>query len=73
MPKIGQFTDDEAKAVHQRAYNTLAQRWPVPSTISDIETSFGTTRVRGSGGGGGVPILLLPGISGNGMVWHRFI
>lgn len=73
MPKIGRFTDDEAKAVHQRAYDALAERWPVPSAISDVDTSFGTTRVRRSGTGTGAPILLLPGISGNGMVWYRFI
>lgn len=73
MPKTGRFTSDDAKAAHRRAYDALAARWPVPSTTFDVETSFGTTHVRRSGAGEGAPILLLPGIAGNGTVWHRFI
>ncbi|QIS19437.1 alpha/beta fold hydrolase [Nocardia terpenica] len=73
MPKTGRFTSEEAKATFLRAYDTLAAKWPVPSTCLDIETSFGTTRVRKSGSGQGAPIVLLPGIGGNGQVWFRFI
>lgn len=73
MPKIGRFTSDEVKAEFLRAYDTAAAKWPVPSTIIDVETSFGTTRVRKSGSGTGVPIVLLPGLGGNGLAWFRFI
>ncbi|WP_433663868.1 alpha/beta fold hydrolase [Nocardia sp. CA-128927] len=73
MPKIGRFTNDEAKATFLRVYDTAAAQWPVPSEDIDVETSFGTTRVRKSGAGAGAPIVLLPGIGGNGMVWYRFI
>lgn len=73
MPKIGRFTSEEGRAAFLRAYDTVAAQWPVPSTELDVETSFGTTRVRKSGSGAGAPILLLPGIGGNGLVWHRFI
>lgn len=73
MPKIGRFTSAEAKADFFRAYDTVAARWPVPSVDIDVETPFGTTRVRKSGVAEGAPIVLLPGIGGNGMVWHRFI
>ncbi|MEU4313302.1 alpha/beta hydrolase [Nocardia sp. NPDC024068] len=73
MPKIGRFTSEEAKADFLRIYDAWAQRWPIPSTVVDVETSFGTTRVRKSGSGKGAPILLLPGTSGNGLVWQRFI
>ncbi|MGW5383768.1 alpha/beta fold hydrolase [Nocardia sp. NPDC003963] len=73
MPKIGRFTSDEAKTDFLRIYDAWAERWPVPSTTLDIETSFGTTHVRKSGSGKGAPVLLLPGTSGNGLVWHRFI
>lgn len=73
MPKIGRFTSDEAKADFLRIYDSWAQRWPVPSTVVDVETSFGTTRVRKSGSGKGAPVLLLPGTSGNGLIWQRFI
>ncbi|MFI5714285.1 alpha/beta fold hydrolase [Nocardia sp. NPDC051750] len=73
MPKIGRFTSDEAKTNFLRIYDAWAQQWPVPSTDLDVETSFGTTRVRKSGTGKGEPVLLLPGTSGNGLVWQRFI
>ncbi|MEU1984174.1 alpha/beta hydrolase [Nocardia sp. NPDC019395] len=73
MPKIGRFTSDEAKTDYLRIYDAFAEQWPVPSTVLDVDTSFGTTRVRKSGTGEGEPVLLLPGISGNGLVWHRFI
>ncbi|WP_169810916.1 alpha/beta fold hydrolase [Nocardia amikacinitolerans] len=73
MPKIGRFTSEEAKATFLRAYDTVAAKWPVPSTDIDVETFFGTTRVRKSGNGDGAPIVLLPGIGGNGQVWLNFI
>ncbi|WP_328388690.1 alpha/beta fold hydrolase [Nocardia sp. NBC_00416] len=73
MPKIGRFTSEEAKATFLRAYEAVAAKWPVPSTNIDVETSFGTTRVRRSGDGPGAPLVLLPGIGGNGQVWYRFI
>ncbi len=73
MPKIGRFTNREAMETFQRAYDAVAAKWPVPSTLIDVETSFGTTRVRKSGHGQGAPIVLLPGIGGNGQVWFRFI
>lgn len=73
MPKIGRFTSEKAKTEFLHAYDTAAAKWPVPSTNLDVETSFGTTRVRRSGSGAGAPIVLLPGIGGNGQVWYRFI
>ncbi len=73
MPKIGRFTSQKAKDEFLRAYEAVAATWPVPSTNLDVETSFGTTRVRRSGSGEGAPIVLLPGIGGNGQIWHRFI
>lgn len=73
MPKIGRFTSEEAKSTFLRAYDEIAAKWPAPSTYIDVETSFGTTRVRKSGSGAGAPIVLLPGIGGNGQVWFRFI
>ncbi len=73
VPKDGRFTNEKARLAHRRAYDTLAARWPVPSAEVDVATSFGTTRVRKSVAGDGAPIMLLPGISGNGLVWHPFI
>lgn len=73
MPKIGQFKNDEARDEFIHAYDTFAAQWPLPSTEIDVETSFGTTYVRRSGSGDGVPLLLVPGISGNGQIWAPFI
>ncbi|WP_067835220.1 alpha/beta fold hydrolase [Nocardia lijiangensis] len=73
MPKIGRFTSDEARAVYLRAYDDLAADWPVPSAEIDVETSFGTTRVRKSGEGEGAPLVLLPGMPGNGLFWTPFV
>lgn len=73
MPKIGRFTDGDAQEAFQRAYDVVASKWPVPSTSVDVETSFGTTHVRKSGTGVGSPIVLLPGLGGNGQMWCRFI
>lgn len=73
MPKIGRFTSEEAKAAFLHAYDAVAAKWPVPSTNIDVGTAFGTTRVRRSGTGDGAPIVLLPGIGGNGQVWFRFV
>lgn len=69
MPKIGRFASAEAENAFHRAYDTIADTWPVPSTSFDVETSFGTTFVRRSGTGTGAPIVLLPGISGSGLAW----
>ncbi|MFD4366633.1 alpha/beta fold hydrolase [Rhodococcus sp. NPDC058521] len=73
MPKIGRFTNEEAKTEFFRLYDTAEASWPVPSTAVDVNTSFGTTRVRKSGRGEGAPVVLLPGIGGNGLAWRRFI
>lgn len=73
MPKVGRFTSKDDEQTFLRAYDTVAATWPVPSTVLDVETAFGTTRIRRSGEGAGAPLLLLPGIGGNGQIWHRFI
>ncbi|QIS12718.1 alpha/beta fold hydrolase [Nocardia arthritidis] len=73
MAKIGRFKSDAARAEFLRAYDALAAQWPVPSDDIDVETSFGTTRVRKSGAGQGIPLLLLPGIGGNCLFWSPFI
>lgn len=73
MPKVGRFTSDKAKTAYFDLYDAEAALWPVPATDIDVETSFGITRVRKSGSGEGAPILLLPGLSGNGLFWSPFI
>lgn len=48
MARIGRFKDDEARAAYLRAYDAVADLWPMPATDVDVPTSFGTTRVRSS-------------------------
>ncbi|MFI6166773.1 hypothetical protein ACIBCN_08290 [Nocardia sp. NPDC051052] len=48
MPKLGRFTSEEAETTFLTVYDSIAAKWPMPSTTIDVETSFGTTRVRGS-------------------------
>ncbi|MRH93074.1 alpha/beta fold hydrolase [Nocardia sp. SYP-A9097] len=73
MPKVGRFANAEAERTYQGIYEALAAQWPVPFTDLEIETSFGTTRVRKSGEGAGLPLLLLPGMFGNVLFWQPFI
>ncbi|MEV6767975.1 alpha/beta fold hydrolase [Nocardia sp. NPDC051030] len=73
MPKLGRFTSDAAKGKYLRAYDAMAAEWPVASRDIDVETSFGTTRVRKSGDGDGAPLLLMPGIGGSCLFWHAVI
>ncbi|WP_169815302.1 alpha/beta fold hydrolase [Nocardia yamanashiensis] len=73
MARIGRFTSADAREEFLRAYDNMAAKWPVTFSDIDVETSFGTTRVRKSGSGPGAPIVLLPGIGGNGQVARRFM
>ncbi|GAB2516958.1 alpha/beta fold hydrolase [Nocardia heshunensis] len=71
--KIGRFISAKAKAKYLSAYDVVAAQWPVPSTELDIKTSYGTTRVRESGSGYDIPIVLLPGMPGNSLFWESVI
>ncbi|OZC54633.1 hypothetical protein CH267_15190 [Rhodococcus sp. 06-621-2] len=73
MPKIGRFSSEKDSRRFTDVYDAIADRWPVPSTSVDVDTSFGSTYVRRSGTGEGLPIVVLPGIGGNSLVWGRFI
>lgn len=83
MAKIGRFRNATDEAAFLRAYEAVGAEWPVSFTDLDIETSFGTTRVRRSGeapaiGGttresGPAPLMLFPGITGNGMASRGFV
>lgn len=68
--KIARFRSDEARqrflVLYDRAVDEL---WPVPSEELDVDTSFGTTRVRRSGTGNGCPLVLLPGHAGTSVGW----
>ncbi|WP_405493523.1 alpha/beta fold hydrolase [Nocardia sp. NBC_00511] len=71
--KIGRFKNAQAEADYLSSYDAIATKWPVPVTELDVETSFGTTRVQKSGDAAGTPIVMLPGMPGNGLFWMPFI
>ncbi|UGT58743.1 alpha/beta fold hydrolase [Nocardia asteroides] len=73
MAKIGKFKNDKAREEYLRAYRALEREMPVPSTTSDIGTSFGTTRVRKAGQGEGVPLVLLHSLGANSLAWNHVI
>ncbi|QJW35600.1 alpha/beta fold hydrolase [Cellulosimicrobium protaetiae] len=70
---IGAFRDDAARLAYERAYDDLAARWPLPSTVTTVETTFGPTRVRTSGAGTRTPLVLLHGLNGTGLSWHAVV
>ncbi|MFE6924440.1 alpha/beta fold hydrolase [Nocardia sp. NPDC057663] len=73
MAKIGRFKNDKAREEFLRAYRDLEKQQPIPSTTVDVATSFGTTRVRTFGRGGGVPIVLMHSLGGNSLAWTHVI
>ncbi|MGW6421776.1 alpha/beta fold hydrolase [Nocardia sp. NPDC055053] len=73
MAKIGRFKNDKAREEFLRAYRELEKQQPIPSTTADVPTSFGTTRVRTFGKGGGVPLVLLHSLGGNSLAWDHVI
>ncbi|MBL7255765.1 alpha/beta fold hydrolase [Paractinoplanes lichenicola] len=74
MP-IGEFRNDRARERFLTAYQDAADRlWPAASVDSDVDTSFGATRVHRLGSGGGQePFVLLPGSGGPSLMWHAYV
>lgn len=73
MAKLGRFKDDAARERYLRAYDALAQLWPMPVTEVDLPTRFGSSHVRSSGDGDRAPFLLLHGLGGAGPSWYESV
>ncbi|GAA2235165.1 carboxylesterase [Promicromonospora sukumoe] len=73
MVRIGRFRSDAARDTYLRAYAAMEGLWPVPSMTADVPTAYGTTHVRRSGSGDGLPLVLLHGYGGNGLYWHDVV
>ena len=67
---VGRFANDRAREDYLRAYDAMEHLWPIPVERADIPTTFGSTRVRRSGSGNGMPLVLLHGLNGTGSSWH---
>ncbi|MBM2621087.1 alpha/beta hydrolase [Actinoplanes sp. LDG1-06] len=73
MP-VGEFRNDQARDRFLSVYDDLVDRlWPSSSVPSDVDTSFGTTRVHRLGSGDGSPFVLLPGSGGPALMWHAYV
>ncbi|GAB2586085.1 carboxylesterase [Paractinoplanes abujensis] len=73
MP-VGEFRNNRARERFLTAYREAADRlWPSTSVDSDVETSFGTTRVHRLGSGHNEPFVLLPGSGGPALGWHAYV
>ncbi|MEQ4725426.1 alpha/beta fold hydrolase [Nonomuraea sp. B19D2] len=71
---IGYFVDDAARIKFSDIYERVfEQLWPGSPATLDVPTAFGPTRVYRAGCGQGPPIVLLPGASGNALMWHRYV
>lgn len=73
MAKIGRFKNDAARETYLRSYAAMEGLWPLPATLIDVPTAFGSTHVRRSGSGDGLPLVLLHGFGGNGLYWHSVV
>lgn len=73
MAKIGRFKNDAARETYLRSYAAMEGLWPLPATLIDVPTAFGSTHVRRSGSGDGLPLVLLHGFGGNGLYWHYVV
>lgn len=70
---LGKFADQKAQERYFAAYAAILRKWPVPAEELDVETRFGSTRVRRSGTGQGAPIVLVPGIMGTSVSWYPYV
>lgn len=67
------FRSAEAREEYLAFYARRAERWPLPSETRTVPTSFGETFVRVTGPDDAPPLVLLPGMSSNGLMWETMI
>jgi uncharacterized protein YhfF/pimeloyl-ACP methyl ester carboxylesterase len=63
------FRSAKAKEEYLAFYDRRAKQWPVASESRMVETSFGQTFVRISGAVEAQPLVLLPGLYANSLMW----
>lgn len=71
--KLGRFKSEEARLEFLRLYDEVLGHWPVTSEESDVDTEFGKTHVRLSGGPAGSPIVLVHPNIGTSLAWWRLV
>ena len=75
MPdKVSTFrTPEDAERFVTRYDEVVGSRWPVAHEELDVSTRFGQTRVRRSGAGSGVPLVMLHPTTGSSAGWYPVI
>ena len=63
------FRSEPAKQQYLALYDKRARKWPVPSETRYVPTSYGQTFVRISGPDDAPPLVLLPGVGNNSLMW----
>jgi pimeloyl-ACP methyl ester carboxylesterase len=72
--RIGGFKTDAMRADYEAVYEGIRTRhWPVPHEDIDLETAYGTTRVRRSDGGDGTPLLMIHPTTGSSLGWYPIV
>lgn len=66
---VGYFTSARAYDGFLASYRAAMERMPAPDRTLDIRTGYGVVRVYHFKGGGGEPLLLLPGRASASPVW----
>lgn len=67
------FKSEKAKSKYLKTYDERAKKWPVATECRMVDTSYGQTFVRISGPADAQPLVLLPGIRSNSLMWMRNI
>jgi pimeloyl-ACP methyl ester carboxylesterase len=63
------FRSEEARDRYLKRYDEWAEGWPVPSETTVVRAAHADTFVRISGPADAPPLVLLPGLWGNSLMW----
>ncbi len=69
MTPYSPFKSEDTKERYLTFYDTQAKKWPVDSETRTVETSYGQSFLRISGPATAQPLVLLPGLSANSLMW----
>ena len=71
VSRMSSWRTPEAEHRYLELYDrTIDQNWPVPHRDVDIATTWGLTRVRRSGAGTGIPLVMLHPTAGSSAGWY---
>ena len=70
MTEYHPFKSYDTKEKYLKLYDMQAKKWPVSSESKIVNTSYGQTFVRISGPSDALPLVLLPGMGSNSLMWQ---